>query len=158
MGMDIEKLATSAIEDAIAKTDYITPYVNSGDKEPCWDGYFYAYTDTSKKNEFFIGKVPVQVKGQKCIKFARTEHKYLIRVIDLKNFRIEGGTIYFVVQINDNGDKKIFYNALLPFELNKMLSEVGEKNKITVKMYEFPTDKNEITNIILNFVWDKESC
>jgi hypothetical protein len=157
MGMDIEKLATSAIEDAIAKTDYITPYVNSGDKEPCWDGYFYAYTDTSKKNEFFIGKVPVQVKGQKCIKFARTEHKYLIRVIDLKNFRIEGGTIYFVVQINDNGDKKIFYNALLPFELNKMLSEAGKKNKITVKMYEFPTDKNEMTNIILNFVRDKES-
>lgn len=157
MGMDIEKLATSAIEDAIAKTDYITPYVNSGDKEPCWDGYFYAYTDTSKKNEFYIGKVPVQVKGQKCKEFAGNEHKYLVRVTDLKNFRIEGGTIYFVVQINDSGDKKIFYNALLPFELNKMLSEAGRKNKITVKMYEFPQDKNEITNIILNFVRDKES-
>jgi hypothetical protein len=38
--MDIEKLATSAIEDAIAKTDYITAYINSGDKEPCWDGFF----------------------------------------------------------------------------------------------------------------------
>lgn len=157
MGMDIEKLATSAIEDAIAKTDYITPYVNSRDKEPCWDGYFYAYTDTSKKNEFYIGKVPVQVKGQKCKEFAGNEHKYLVRVTDLKNFRIEGGTIYFVVQINDSGDKKIFYNALLPFELNKMLSEAGRKNKITVKMYEFPQDKNEITNIILNFVRDKES-
>lgn len=157
MGMDIEKLATSAIEDAIAKTDYITPYVNSGDKEPCWDGYFYAYTDTSKKNEFYIGKVPVQVKGQKCKEFAGNEHKYLVRVTDLKNFRIEGGTIYFVLQINDSGDKKIFYNALLPFELNKMLSEAGRKNKITVKMYEFPQDKNEITNIILNFVRDKES-
>lgn len=157
MGMDIEKLATSAIEDAIAKTDYITPYVNSGDKEPCWDGYFYAYTDTSKKNEFYIGKVPVQVKGQKCKEFAGNEHKYLVRVTDLKNFRIEGGTIYFVMQINDSGDKKIFYNALLPFELNKMLSEAGRKNKITVKMYEFPQDKNEITNIILNFVRDKES-
>jgi hypothetical protein len=36
MGMDIEKLATSAIEDAISKTDYITPRVNSGDKEPCF--------------------------------------------------------------------------------------------------------------------------
>ena len=34
LGMDIEKLATSAIEDAIAKTDYVTPYVNNGDKEP----------------------------------------------------------------------------------------------------------------------------
>ncbi len=75
----------------------------------------------------------------------------------MKNFRIEGGTIYFVVQINDNGDKKIFYNALLPFELNKMISEAGKKNKITVKMYEFPTNKNEITNIILNFVRDKEN-
>ncbi len=157
MGMDIEKLATSAIEDAIAKTDYITPYVNNGDKEPCWDGYLYAYTDTSKKNEFFIGKVPVQVKGQKCTNFAETEYKYLIRVTDLKNFRIEGGTVYFVVQINDNGDKKIFYNSLLPFELNKMISEAGKKNKITVKMYEFPTNKNEITNLILNFVRDKES-
>jgi len=157
MGMDIEKLATSAIEDAIAKTDYVTPYVNSGDKEPCWDGYLYAYTDASKKNEFFAGKVPVQVKGQTCDKFAESEHKYLVRVTDLKNFRIEGGTIYFVVQINDNGDKKIFYNALLPFELNKMISEAGKKNKITVKMYEFPTNKNEITNIILNFVRDKEN-
>lgn len=157
MGMDIEKLATSAIEDAIAKTDYITPYVNSGDREPCWDGYLYAYKDTSKKNESFIGKVPVQVKGQKCNKFAETEYKYLVRVTDLKNFCIEGGTIYFVVQINDNGDKKIFYNALLPFELNKIISDAGKKNKITVKMYEFPANKNEITNIILNFVRDKES-
>lgn len=157
MGMDIEKLATSAIEDVIAKTDYITPYVNSGDKEPCWDGYLYAYTDTSKKNDFFIGKVPIQVKGQKCNNFAETEHRYLVRVTDLINFRIEGGTIYFVVQINNNGDKKIFYNALLPFELNKMISEAGKKNKITVKMYEFPTNKNEITNIIINFVRDKES-
>lgn len=157
MGMDIEKLATSAIEDAISKTDYITPYVNSGDKEPCWDGYLYAYTNSSKKNKFFAGKVPVQVKGQKCSKFAGNEHKYLVRVTDLKNFRIEGGTIYFVVQINDNGDKKIFYNALLPFELNRILSDTGKKNKITVKMYEFPIDKNEITNIILNFVRDKES-
>lgn len=81
MGADIEKLATSAIENAIAKTDYITPYVNSGDKVPCWDGYFYAYTDTSKKNEFFVGKAPVQVKGQKCIKLAGTEHKYMVIII-----------------------------------------------------------------------------
>lgn len=155
--MDIEKLATSAIEDVIARTDYITSYVNSGDKEPCWDGALYAYSDKSKKNEFFAGKVPVQVKGQRCHTFAERELKYLVRVVDLRNYRIEGGTIYFVVQINDNGDKKIFFNALLPYELNKMLLNVGKKNKVTVKMYEFPADKNEITNIILNFVRDKDS-
>lgn len=49
MGMDIEKLATSAVEDAISKTDYITPYINSADKQPFWDGYLCAYSDSSKK-------------------------------------------------------------------------------------------------------------
>lgn len=57
MGMDIEKLATSAIEDVISKTDYISSYVNNGDKEPCWDGHLYAYSDTSKKNCYFKGRV-----------------------------------------------------------------------------------------------------
>ena len=60
------------------------------------------------------------------------------------------------MQINESGDKKIFYNALLPFELNKMLSRAGKKNKMTIKVYEFPTDKTEIANIILNFVRDKD--
>lgn len=156
MGMDIEKLATSAVEDAISKTDYITPYINSADKQPFWDGYLCAYSDSSKKNEFFIGKVSVQVKGKSCKEFAKNEYKYLVKVTDLKSFNIEGGTIYFVVQINESGDKKIFYNALLPFELNKMLSRAGKKNKMTIKVYEFPTDKTEIANIILNFVRDKD--
>lgn len=32
--MDIESLATGAVEKAIAQTDYLTPYINSKDKEP----------------------------------------------------------------------------------------------------------------------------
>lgn len=36
--MDLEKLATSAIEKEIAKTDLLSSFINSGDKEPCWDG------------------------------------------------------------------------------------------------------------------------
>lgn len=155
--MDTERLATSAVDDAISRTDFIVSRVSSGDKEPCWDGYLYAYSHSSKKNEYFKGKVPVQVKGQICKEFAVDELKYLVRVVDLRNYSIEGGTIYFVVQINQNGEKKIFYNALLPFELNKMLEGAEKKNKLSVKMHEFPADKNEITNIILNFVRDKES-
>lgn len=155
--MDIEKLATSAIVDAVARTNCVTPYVNSGDREPIWDGYLYAYTDVSKKNEFFSGKVPVQVKGQKCNEFAESEHKYLVRVTDLQSFLKVNGTIYFVVQINDNGDKKIFYNALLPVELDNILSNCGkDKNKCTVKMDEFPTDAKKITEIILKFLKDRK--
>ena len=39
--MGIEKLATSAVETAIEKTDRLNSFINSGDKEPCWDGNIY---------------------------------------------------------------------------------------------------------------------
>ncbi|MCI9083769.1 MAG: hypothetical protein HFI70_16220 [Lachnospiraceae bacterium] len=48
--MNIERLATSAVEDAIAKTDFLSSFVNSGDKEPFWDGHIYAFSHKSKKN------------------------------------------------------------------------------------------------------------
>ncbi len=155
--MEIEKLATSAIEDIMSKTDYIDPCINSGDKEPSWDGYLDVYSNGSKKKEFFKGKALVQVKGKRCTQFSEEEIRYQVKVSDLKNYRIEGGTLYFVVQINDLGEKKIFYNALLPYEINKLLENVGSKKSISVKMYVFPTDKNEVTNIVYNFLRDKES-
>ena len=31
--MDIEKLATSAVTGYISKTDYLSPFINEGDKE-----------------------------------------------------------------------------------------------------------------------------
>ena len=115
--MDIEKLATSAVEDAIAKTDFLSPFVNSGDKEPFWDGHIYAYSHESKEKEFFKGRAPVQVKGKKLHKnkkFSQNKFRYQVRVADLHSYCKEGGTLYFVVQINDEGTcKKIYYNAVL---------------------------------------------
>ena len=46
--MDLEKLATSAIEKEIAKTDLLSSFINSGDKEPCWDGHIYIHEDKNK--------------------------------------------------------------------------------------------------------------
>ena len=50
--MGIEKLATSAVETAIEKTDRLSSFINSGDKEPCWDGNIYIYEgkNHTKKN------------------------------------------------------------------------------------------------------------
>lgn len=156
--MEIEQLATSAINQVISKTDYIIPYINSGDKAPSWDGYFELYSDKSKNKRFYFGKALIQVKGRSCKSFSLKEFKYSININDLRNYQIEGGTLYFVVQINKNGESKIFYNALLPFELNNILKDAsGKKKSVSVKMYEFPTNKNEVTNIVFNFVRDKEN-
>lgn len=61
--MNIEKLATSAVEESISKTDVLDPFVNDGDKEPSWDGNVYIYADKHKTKKG-IKKVPVQVKGE----------------------------------------------------------------------------------------------
>ena len=46
--MDIEKLATSAVTGYISKTDYLSPFINEGDKEPSWDGNIYVFNNRSK--------------------------------------------------------------------------------------------------------------
>ena len=150
--MDIENLGTSAVIDAIARTDLLSPFVNSGDKEPSWDGHIYAFSDKSKSKKYSIGRAPVQVKGTQRKRFSKEKFQYRIEIVDLQSYRREGGTIYFVVQINEDGTyKRIYYNALLPYTINQLLENVDGTGKIPVTMYEFPTDKNDITNVVLDF-------
>ena len=61
--MELEKLATSAVITELSKTDRLSSFINSGDKEPCWDGNIYIPEDKSrtKKN---IKKDATQVKGK----------------------------------------------------------------------------------------------
>lgn len=149
-------MATSAVTQAIAKTEYLSPFVNSGDKEPSWDGNIYAYSDSSKKKQYFRGKAPIQIKGKKCKELSGETIKYPVSVVDLRNYRIEGGTIYFVVHLSESYETKIYHNALLPFEINKLLKDNEKKNKLSLTFHEFPSDSKEISNIILNFVRDRD--
>lgn len=57
--MDIEKLATSAVTGYISKTDYLSPFINEGDKEPSWDGNIYVFNNRSKSKCYLMGKVAV---------------------------------------------------------------------------------------------------
>jgi hypothetical protein len=155
VSMDIENMATSAVIQAIAKTDYLTPYVNSGDKEPSWDGNIYAYSNASKRKQYFLGKAPIQVKGKLCRELSGESIKYPVSAIDLRNYRMEGGTIYFVVHLTETKEK-IYYHAILPFELNKLLKEDDKRNKLSMTFYELPSNSKEVSNIILNFVRDRD--
>ena len=116
--MDTEALAVSAVKAAIAKTDYLVDYINDKDKEPMWDGSIYAYSSKRKSNADWKGKTAVQVKGKNLATIDITEIKYDLEVIDLKNYKKEGGVFFFVVGIDANGDTKIFYKALTPYLIN----------------------------------------
>lgn len=66
-----------------------------------------------------------------------------------------GGTIFFVVYVNDSGNRAaIYYVKLLPYDLKKYLKTYDGtpyKEK-SIELKEFPKKKNDITDVFLDFV------
>ena len=125
--MDIETLATSAVKDSIAKTDLLSPYINEKDKEPSWDGNIYLYKSADKSKSNLKGRVPVQIKGCSTVDLAHDRIKFSVDCKDLENYLQDGGVIYFVVGVSEDGEqKKIYYAPLLPVNLQEILEDCKE--------------------------------
>ena len=149
--MELEKLATSAVVSELSKTDRLSSFINSGDKEPCWDGNIYIHEDKSrtKKN---IKKVATQVKG-KAVTTKRLQRtiSYPISFNDLNAYMMNGGTMFFVVYLDNNtGDAlQIYYASLLPIKIKEIMKV--KKTQYSVKFRKFPVDKLQKTELLLNF-------
>ncbi len=150
----IEEFSVIAVHKSLSLTDYLSPYISVNDKEPSWDGLVYIYSDKSGKKSSIIGRVSVQVKGKFCNNFPKYEIKYPIQTIDLKNYLNDGGVIYFVVYLKENGTGKIYYSTLTPVKLNRYLKGVGSQKTKNISLKEFPEDNNKKVNIFLNFYED----
>lgn len=158
MAIDIEVMATSAVKKAIARTDYLVPVIADKDKEPLWDGHIYAYGDGLKSNDSYIGRAPVQLKG-KIVKDCNEEKiTYPISISNLKGYRLDGGIIYFVVIMEETGDNEtIFYVNLLPYVINNYIKMAEPNQKtVSVTLKRFPKEKNEVENLVFNFLRDMD--
>ena len=150
--MNIEKLATSAVEESISKTDVLDPFVNDGDKEPSWDGNVYIYAD-KRKTKKGIKKVPVQVKGELRKKLPpKKPPKYLVSLIDIENWLNDGGVLLFVVLISEDGNEKhIYYNSLLPVKIRNLIKFSRGKKRKSISLKKFPDDNLQKVSVFLNF-------
>lgn len=152
--MDIEGRSVADVISMISSSDYLEPHINMKDREPSWDGDVEVYStrgdNHSKEN--LIRRVPVQVKGQKAPRLNTNMLKFSVECADMRNFLEEGGAIFFVVQILDDGsDSRIFYYEFLPFDLKNILRRgKGQKTK-TIEMRLFPKNKNDIDSLFLAF-------
>lgn len=149
--MDIEKLATSAIVASLSKTERLSGFINSGDKEPCWDGHIYIYEDKkrSKKN---IKRVATQVKGKLVkLRFVKDTIKYPVSHDDLHAYMMNGGTMFFVVHLSATTGEtiQIYYAELLPFKIKEILK--ASKKSYQVVFRKFPNDNLQKTELLLNF-------
>ena len=149
--MELEKLATSAVVTEISKTDRLSSFINSGDKEPCWDGHIYIHED-KKKTKKNIKKVATQVKGH-AVRSRQVKRtiSFSIGRDDLHAYMMNGGTMFFVVYLDENtGDPlQVYYSELLPIKIKELF--MVKKGKYSVKFRKFPSDKLKKTEIFLNF-------
>lgn len=156
--MDYEQLGTSAVVDTIARTSKLKAYINSGDKEPTYDGHIYIFNNKNYKKDN-LKKVYVQVKAKGVSGKFNSIIKYPISIIDLDNYMHNGGAMYFVVYINKKtpDKKQIYYASLLPFKISEILRDKPDNEKtINVQLRCFPTNEDEITDLFLNFYSDAQ--
>lgn len=151
--MDNEQIGTSAVIAAISKTKRLKAFVNSGDKEPSFDGGIYIYDNENYSKEN-IKRVAVQVKGKGVKSKIKDTIKYPISLIDLENYQKNGGVMFFVVYFDkESGDtRQIYYVALLPFKIRELVkNKQSDKGNLSVRLKKFPSNSKDMTEIFLNF-------
>lgn len=155
--MNIETMAASSVSEALSKSDYLFPNIHIGDREPSWDGDIEVYnkaTPCHKKSDL-IRRIPVQIKGKIVNRIREKDIKYPIQVADMRNFLQEGGAVFFVVLMEQDGEnKQIYYVNLLPFDLKKLLSDYGSQKARNIELKKLPSDKEKITDIFLTCASD----
>ncbi len=145
----IEQAAVNALLSEIEASDYLLSNISSGDKEPSWDGHIYLYNNTNHKKEHILGRAPVQVKGRSVTNLTKGDTKrFQVDKIDLENYRLSYGVIYFLVEIDGSKKKQIFYTSLLPLDLDEMLSK-NHKGKLSIQ---FDKLKGNLETVVYNFV------
>ncbi|MFQ7258268.1 hypothetical protein [Intestinibacter bartlettii] len=166
--LKIEKGAILALKDMIYLHNNMDDLINNNDKEPSWDGFIYLYTNEDLKVENIKYRIPVQVKGknnEELLEKGLTKGKvyYPVEYKHLKKYFEDGGIVYFVIVISDDGEKKaIFYNALTTIKLKRILKELVNKRKVLKEdstkniTLQLIKDKNELFQVLDRFGYNKE--
>ncbi len=158
--MDTEVLAVNAVKESLALTEFLKAYggnfwldgnkINDGEKMPSWDGDIIIY-EKGKFDKHNTRKIPVQVKGLKKDNLSKQNISYSISKVDLYNYCNDGGVIYFVVYINKEREKRIYYRELLPIYIRDILKTSSTNKSISIKFKIFPKRNEEKLSICCEF-------
>lgn len=135
----IEMMSVTKLKEALIRTGFADPDILENDTTPSWDGEIRLYKtqgDFSKGN--LHGKIPVQVKGTCVDKFSKGKASFSVDVVDLNNYQQSHGVMLFLVQMKGFDEYKIYYAALLPFDLREKLVQANGQKTKTIKLDVFP--------------------
>lgn len=147
----IETLSVNAVRNSITMTNLLEQYICDNDKEPFWDGYVNIYNKKEHEKENFYGRMPVQIKGTEKRDLSKEEISYSAKIHDLKGYLKDGGIIFFVVYISDNGNSnQIYYVELTPKKLKDILLKTDGKKSKSIYLKKFPNSPKKKETIFLN--------
>lgn len=147
----IERMAVTALNCRLESCPQLVANTAINDKTPFIDGSIAIYRSTDICNDNYIGDVPIQIKGKQISKILQP-FKYSIRVCDLRNYLYHGGVLYFVIAIDSNDEKNIYYVPLSVIRIQNILKGMDPKQKsVRVCLTKFPIEPNKIMDVISNF-------
>lgn len=124
----IERMAVTKLETYINR-----PYTNLqskipvGDKDISFDGSITVYNTHNLNKDTYLGEVPVQIKGKMVKKLSTKKVNYQVSKKDLLNYQKKNGAIFFVVEMTEENEFSVFYNMLLPLDLNSIIKSIEYK-------------------------------
>lgn len=141
----IEKLAVARVVQFFSDSAKINPFINSGDKEPLWDGFFYLYNNEKQSNADLLGRVACQVKGKKVSNESEVD-AYYVKSENLRNYLRDGGVLFFLVHLGDV-PHKIFWAKLTPIELCQYLKKAEDQKGIKILLESIQDLKSSVAEV-----------
>lgn len=154
---NVEEIAVGAVKEAIARSEFMKPNIVTNDKFESWDGTISLYSNNKCRKCDLIDRIDVQVKGKTVKKFHENSWKYSMEIADLNNYFNAGGTVLFVVEIDENFNKSIYYNAMAPIDLLKYIEKGKDNKTIGVDVKKLPDSPKKIWFILRNHLQEKNS-
>lgn len=148
----IEEKALNYFKAFIEDSKVISQFIADNDKEPCWDGHLYLYSDGKRDKEHLLGRVPVQIKGTEVTRFVTKGWKYKLEKTDLKAYLHEP-TFFIVCQVKKNSkERKLFYRELLPNRVNTLLKDMGKNDTRKTLFHPLTEDLKEFEDQLKVFM------
>ena len=139
----IEEKALNCLKNFIEDSKTISQFLIDNDKEPCWDGHLYLYSDGIRDRKHLIGRVPVQVKGTEVEEFKTKNWKFKLEKDDLRAYLHEP-TFFIVCQIKkDSKERKLFYREMMPEFVKKLLKDMDKQGSKKTLFYPLTEDLTE---------------
>lgn len=138
----IEEISVNKVEDLCNNFARLDAFIDSNDKTPSIDGQIIVRSRPSERKEDIMDFITVQVKGTQVTKLSLKEVSFDVDIADLKNYLLYDGIMFFVVEIINNQKFRIFYNSLLPYDIQVLLNSTkkGQKQK-RIKLKKIETSK-----------------